>query len=167
MGTARQEPWAFGEPWESVCRAMLELRMQLLPYLYTAFEECHRTGAPVLRPLLFSYPDDPVTYTADDEFMVGRRAARRADHAAGCRAPARVPARGLVGALVDERPALKDPHMCWRTRRLGQPAVYARCDTPIPLWPVLQHTDEVPDSLTWRVFAGARLWLWVAVRGLR
>ena len=23
MGTARQEPWAFGEPWESVCRDML------------------------------------------------------------------------------------------------------------------------------------------------
>jgi hypothetical protein len=22
------------------------------------------------------------------------------------------------------------------------------------MWPVLQHTDEVPDSLTWRVFPG-------------
>jgi alpha-glucosidase len=38
---------------------------------------------------------------------------------------------------------------------LGQPAIYARCDTPIPMWPVLQHTGEAPDSLTWRVFLGS------------
>ena len=66
MGTVAQEPWAFGEPWETVCRAMLQLRMQLVPYLYTLFEECHRTGAPILRPLLFAYQDDPTTYTADE-----------------------------------------------------------------------------------------------------
>jgi alpha-glucosidase len=35
---------------------------------------------------------------------------------------------------------------------LGQPAVYARSNTPIPLWPPLQHTGQTPDSLTWRVF---------------
>jgi hypothetical protein len=32
--------------------------------------------------------------------------------------------------------------------------MYARVNSPIPMWPVLQHTDEVPDSLTWRVFLG-------------
>ena len=41
------------------------------PYLYTLFEEAARTGAPILRPLLFEYPDDPTTYTADDEFLLG------------------------------------------------------------------------------------------------
>jgi alpha-glucosidase len=153
MGTARQEPWAFGEPWESVCRDMLSLRMQLLPYLYTAFEECHRTGAPVLRPLLFDHPDDPVTYTADDEFLVGS---------------------GLLIAPIT-RPGIEHRHVYlpagswrhWWTNTLvegpahvlahaplGQPAIYARANSPIPTWPVLQHTDEVPDSLTWRVFPG-------------
>jgi alpha-glucosidase len=37
---------------------------------------------------------------------------------------------------------------------LGRPALYARVNTPIPMWPVLQDTDEVPDALTWRVFVG-------------
>jgi alpha-glucosidase len=153
MDTARQEPWAFGEPCESVCRDMLGLRMQLLPYLYTLFEECHRTGAPVLRPLLFSYPDDPTTYTADDEFMVGDAL--------------------LVAPIT--RPGIEHRHVYlpagswahWWTGEpfsgpahilahapLGQPAIYARCNTPIPMWPVLQHTGEVPDSLTWKVFVG-------------
>ena len=45
--------------------------MRLLPYLYGLFDEAARTGAPILRPLLFEYPDDPVTYSADDEFLVG------------------------------------------------------------------------------------------------
>ena len=70
-GTVPQEPWAFGEPWETICRDMLSLRMRLLPYLYGLFDEAARTGAPILRPLLFEYPDDPVTYSADDEFLVG------------------------------------------------------------------------------------------------
>src|SRR5438128_410926 len=42
-----------------------------MPYLYTCFEEAHRTGAPILRPLLFNWRDDEVTYTADDEFLFG------------------------------------------------------------------------------------------------
>jgi hypothetical protein len=72
LGTRSQEPWAFGEPYESVCRGMIRLRQRLLPYLYTLFEECHRTGAPILRPLLFEYPADETTYTADDEFLLGK-----------------------------------------------------------------------------------------------
>jgi alpha-glucosidase len=153
MGTARQEPWAFGEPWESVCRSMLELRMQLLPYLYTAFEECHRTGAPVLRPLLFSYPDDPVTYTADDEFMVGdallvapiTRPGSEHRHVY-------LPAGSWAHWWTGER--ISGPAHILAHAPLGQPAIYARVNTPIPLYPVLQHTDEVPDSLTWKVFVG-------------
>ena len=69
--THRQEPWAFGEPFETHIRAMLLLRQRLSPYLYSAFEEAHRTGAPILRPLLFDFPEDVTTYSADDEFLVG------------------------------------------------------------------------------------------------
>ena len=153
MGTARQEPWAFGEPWESVCRAMLELRMQLLPYLYTAFEECHRTGAPVLRPLLFSYPDDPVTYTADDEFLFGSSLLIAPISRPGIEhRHVYLPAGSWAHWWTHTR--IEGPAHVLAHAPLGQPAVYARCDTPIPMWPVLQHTDEVPDFLTWRVFAG-------------
>jgi alpha-glucosidase len=50
---------------------MLKLRQRLIPYFYALFEECHRTGAPILRPLLFEYPEDETTYTMDDEFLLG------------------------------------------------------------------------------------------------
>ena len=153
MGTARQEPWAFGEPWETICRDMLRLRMRLLPYLYTLFEECHRTGAPILRPLLFEYPDDPETYAADDEFMVGSSAAGGADHAAGDRAPARLPAGRAVGALVDRRAHRGTRHTCSRTRRRAARDLRAGGHADPDVARSAAH-GCVPDSLTWRVFAG-------------
>ncbi|HET6548584.1 MAG TPA: DUF5110 domain-containing protein, partial [Solirubrobacter sp.] len=36
---------------------------------------------------------------------------------------------------------------------LGRPALYARANAAIPMWPVMQHTGETPDELTLRVFA--------------
>jgi alpha-glucosidase len=151
-GTRRQEPWAFGEPYESVCRDMLRLRMRLLPYLYTLSDECHRTGAPILRPLLFEYPDDETTYAADDQFLVGP-----------CLLVAPITRPGIehrhvylpegswhhwwTGARV-EGPAHVLAHA-----PLGRPAVYVRSNTPIPLGDPVMHTGE-PSGLTWRAFAG-------------
>ena len=66
-----QEPWRFGQFYEDIIRKYLKLRYQLLPFLYTALEEAHRTGVPVFRPLLLNYQDDANTYNIDDEFMIG------------------------------------------------------------------------------------------------
>ena len=153
--THPQEPWAFGEAYEAHIRSMLLLRQRLVPYLYSAFEECHRTGAPILRPLLFDFPDDVTTYTADDEFLVG--------------------AALLVAPIA--RPGLEYRHVYvprgtwvhyWSGERvvgpahvlahapLGQPAIYVRANTPVPLWPAMAHDGETAaDPLTWLVFAAA------------
>ncbi|MDB6165667.1 MAG: alpha-glucosidase [Lacunisphaera sp.] len=65
------EPWRFGVPYENMVRAALELRYRLLPFLYTTLEEAHRTGLPVLRPLLLEFQHDPTALNLDDQFMVG------------------------------------------------------------------------------------------------
>jgi alpha-glucosidase len=150
MGTAPQEPWAFGEPWESICREMLLLRMRLLPYLYTAFEECHRTGAPILRPLLFEFPDDPVTYTADDEFLLGPSLLIAPITRPGVEhrhvyLPAGDWAHWWSGEIVS------GPAHILAHAPLGKPALYARASTPIPLGDPAMHTGE-PSGLTWRAF---------------
>jgi alpha-glucosidase len=148
IGTRRQEPWTFGEPYESVCRDMIKLRQRLLPYLYTLFEECHRTGAPILRPLLFEYPEDETTYNADDEFLLGDAL--------------------LIAPIT--RPGIEHRHVYlpqgtwfhfWNGDRfdgpahilahapLGEPAIYVRANTPIPMGPDANHTGEKPtDPLT-------------------
>jgi alpha-glucosidase/alpha-D-xyloside xylohydrolase len=56
---------------EAICRKYLNLRYQLLPYLYSAVREAHRTGMPLMRALWLAFPADPRTLTVDDAYMWG------------------------------------------------------------------------------------------------
>ena len=71
-GSLPHEPYSYGDELTKVNRASIELRYRLLPYLYTLFREHTETGAPVMRPLWFEYPNDQRTYTIEDEYLVGR-----------------------------------------------------------------------------------------------
>ena len=60
--------------WEQVeakCRAVMELRMQLIPYLHAAFVRYRRTGLPPFRALVMDYPYDPETWAIEDQFLIG------------------------------------------------------------------------------------------------
>lgn len=67
----RQEPWSFGPDVEDATRSLAGLRYELYPYLYSTFREASETGAPVLRPLVFEFQDDPRTHTTVDAAMLG------------------------------------------------------------------------------------------------
>jgi alpha-glucosidase len=150
-GTVAQEPWAFGEPWETICRDMIALRMRLLPYLYGLFEEAARTGAPVLRPLLFEHPDDPATYTADDEFLLGDALLAAPITRPGLEhRHVYLPAGTWVQWWTGER--VDGPAHVLAHAPLGRPALYARANAAIPLWPARMHVDDgAPDPLTLRI----------------
>jgi alpha-glucosidase len=67
----RREPWLFGDKVKERSRKAVERRAQLLPYLYTLFEESSRTGAPIMRPLWFEYPHDPAAADVATAFLLG------------------------------------------------------------------------------------------------
>ena len=66
------EPWLFGERAEKIAKRSIELKYQLIPYLYTYSREAHDTGMPILRALPLEYPKDEKGYYIDDQFLFGK-----------------------------------------------------------------------------------------------
>ena len=71
MYTRRQEPWSFGKRAEEIVKRAIELRYQLLPYIYTCFYESHQYGLPVFRPLIMEYEKDENVLNIKEQFMIG------------------------------------------------------------------------------------------------
>jgi alpha-glucosidase len=66
-----QEPWAFDEDVTNIVRKFIELRYQLLPYLYTTFWKYVDDGIPMLKSLVLFDQDDIHTHYRTDEFVFG------------------------------------------------------------------------------------------------
>lgn len=66
-----QEPWSFGEPYTTIAKKFIEMRYRILPYIYTLFEDHTRTGAPMLRSLIYLDASDPETHNRMEEFALG------------------------------------------------------------------------------------------------
>jgi len=66
-----QEPWSFGEECLDVFRKYVEMRYELLPYVYTTFYQYHKEYTPMMRPLVFIDQNDKETVYRDHEFLCG------------------------------------------------------------------------------------------------
>ena len=49
----------------------MNIRYQLLPYMYTLFYLAHNTGSTVMRALAWEFPNDPSLAAADRQFFLG------------------------------------------------------------------------------------------------
>ena len=52
-----KEPWSFGYQYEAINKRAIELRYELLPYIYNVMEQPAQTGLPALRPLFLEFPE--------------------------------------------------------------------------------------------------------------
>ena len=125
-----KEPWAFGPQIESTCKAALEMRYVLLPYMYTLFHEASETGLPIARPLFFVDPKDPALRSEDDSFMIGDALLVQ------CQV---MPDGSRMGVM---------PKGSWRTFSAPAdkdlPRIYQRGGTIVPSGPIIQHVDSQP-----------------------
>jgi len=65
------EFWRYGDEVETVARSYLELRYRLLPYIYSTAAETARTGVPMMRPLVFDFPEDQRALDQSHAYMFG------------------------------------------------------------------------------------------------
>jgi alpha-glucosidase len=68
-----QEPWSFGKEVIDITRKFVEIRYQLLPYLYTMFWQYVNEGIPLLKPLVYFDQYDHQTHYRADEFIFGNQ----------------------------------------------------------------------------------------------
>ena len=66
-----QEPYSFDTNVTNIVRKFIEIRYQLLPYLYTAFWQYAKEGIPILKSLMLFDQDDANTHYRNDEFIYG------------------------------------------------------------------------------------------------
>ena len=68
-----QEPWSFGTEITDIVRKFIEIRYQLLPYLYTMFYKYSKEQKPMLQPLVLFDQEDSQTHFRTDEFIFGEQ----------------------------------------------------------------------------------------------
>lgn len=68
--------WQLSHKYYALARDALELRLQLLPYMYNLMREYHETGISPVRPMYYDYPGYKMAYATDrfgnfSQFLLG------------------------------------------------------------------------------------------------
>ena len=73
-GKMNKSPWAYEEPYRSINRRYLKLKMRLTPYMYKYAKEAYDTGAPITRGMIWEYPNDKKTWdrSTRHQYMLGQ-----------------------------------------------------------------------------------------------
>jgi alpha-glucosidase len=153
-GTADHEPWASGPEQETIRRRYIELRYQLLPYIYTGIEAMTRTGLPFMRPTFLDYPQQESSYNDDRDFLFGSD----------------LYVAPVVTETVDPEIIQLPPgdwYDYWTAQKhsttekialhpaLDELPLYVRAGAIIPMQPIVQNTEEKPSgALEIKVYAG-------------
>ncbi len=144
-GLGEREPWVYGEQAESIVRRWMEWRYRLIPYLQGCALEASETGMPVMRAMPLAFPNDPVSWQFDQQYMLGPSLLV---------APVVVPG-GKVDFYLPEgrwfdiwnQKWLQGPGFFQRTEPLDQIPVFGREGAMLPLGPVVQHTGELKPGI--------------------
>ncbi|MFI3263697.1 MAG: TIM-barrel domain-containing protein [Rikenellaceae bacterium] len=65
------EIWRYGQEFEAMARKFIDLRYQLLPYIYSEAWKITNSGHVMMSPLVYYYPEDKATWEIDDQLFFG------------------------------------------------------------------------------------------------
>jgi len=147
----RKEPWSFGPEVEARVRRALELRLELLPVLYTAF-----LGRPPVRPVFFITPTDPRLRAIDDAFLIGLNLLVAPIVEPGTDRRRVVLPRCGWYAFHGDGALLEDPDV-EVTASPGEPPLFARAGSILPVTRGLLRAADLPGApLELRAFLDRR-----------
>jgi len=132
---------------EDICRAYLNLRYRLLPYLYSAARDAHNTGMPMMRALWLAFPGDPDALTVDDAYMWGESfLVAPVTVASATERRVYLPRGGWFDYWTGEQIAGGREHA--RAVDLATMPLYVKAGSVLPMGPVKQSTLEKTSAPT-------------------
>ncbi len=147
-----QEPWAFDEEVIDITRKFVNLRYQLLPYLYTMFWQYIEEGIPMLKPLVYFDQEDTQTHYRNDEFIFGNQilvCPILEPNAVGRRMY--LPRSIWYNYWTNEQ--VKGGKEIWVDTKFDQIPIFVKAGAVIPKYPVQQYVGELEfEELTLDVY---------------
>ncbi len=70
-GAPPREPWTYDSAFVADFRRAIDLKYELMPYVYAQARASSDKGWPMMRALFFEYPQDPTSWLIEDEYMFG------------------------------------------------------------------------------------------------
>ncbi len=130
---AATTPWTHPEVLPQI-RAALHLRTTFLPLIYTLAHASHVDGSPIIRPLLYDFPDDPRAFEDHDAMMLGPDVLFSPVVDAGARVKSQYLPKGPVGWINFHTGAT---HVAGTTvivsAALGRPPIFVRVGAALVL----------------------------------
>jgi len=150
--TPDQEPWSFGDEVTDIARKHIKLRYRLLPYTYTVFEHTSRTNWPVMRPMIFEFPEDERFADEHGQYMWGEWLLVAPVLKKGRRTKTvKLPEGIWYDFYTGER--YEGPTEMVVEAPLAKLPLFAKGGAIIPMAPEMMHTGEKPWSpLTVKIF---------------
>ncbi|WP_420379556.1 glycoside hydrolase family 31 protein [Gilvibacter sp.] len=147
-----QEPWSFDEEVTNIVRDYVELRYQLLPYLYTMFWEYAQEGIPMIKPLVYFDQEDHQTFYRTDEFIFGNDILVCPILEPNAQGRRMYIPRGLwYNYWSDE--VVEGGKELWVDADINKIPLFVRSGSMIPKYPVQQYVGEKKvESLTLDVY---------------
>jgi alpha-glucosidase len=126
----------------------------LLPYLYSLAWQAHTHGQPLMRPLVYHYPDDPNVWELDSQFLLGPNLlVAPVTRAGATHWTVYLPAGDWYDFWTGER--FTGRRSITVATPLDTLPLFVRGGSVVPLGPVMQRSDERPlDDLTLLVYPG-------------
>lgn len=136
-----QEPWAFDEDVTDIVKKFIEIRYQLLPYIYTTFWHYVEKGTPLVKSLVMFDQEDAHTHYRTDEFVFG-------EHILACpilepNAKGRrmyVPRGKWYNFWTDD--VIKGGKEMWVDADIDSMPIFIKEGAVIPKYPIQQYVGE-------------------------
>ena len=144
IGTTARFPYLWGTDGEAAMRKALDLRYQLLPYIYSLGHEAYTTGAPIMRPLVMEFPADTTVANMRDEWLLGKGLLAAPVLNEGGKRNIYLPGGTWYNYYTGDM--IRAPKTISVDKALDEIPVYVRAGTILPVGPVIQYSEETSDA---------------------